>query len=234
MARFSPYLEDLRKRLFFLAIMFVVVFFFGLIFSGPMIRALLHVFAVRGVIFAATSPFQIAGLAVDIGLLCAFLVCIPFATYSLLSFAFPAIAPRARRAVLVSVPLSAALFIAGAGYGFAVLYYSLQMLAGFNDTIGLSNIWDIGSLIASVLTTAMLLGILFQFPLVLGALIRLNIMNAKDLASYRRLFYFATCIVVALLPPTDGLSMCIMALPLLLLYEMVLLVHRIHYYHNDQ
>ncbi len=222
---FFPYLEDLRRRLYATVVLFCILFGVGIFASRWVIAYLLIFFHIKGVTVATTSPFQLAGLAVDVGFLLATCITLPVCMFLLYQFVSPAITPRERWAIILSVPVSILLFVFGAGYGFLILYYSLDALALFNQSLGLANIWDIGSFISEVLVTSLLLGLVFQFPLIMSALLRVGLIDTAFLRRHRREAYFAIVIFVALLPPTDGLSLLIMTAPLLLLYEVVLLTH---------
>ncbi len=73
--------------------------------------------------------------------------------------------------------------------------------------------------------TAALLGFVFEFPLLLTLFIKLGVIRVEALKNKRRIAYFLICCLTALLPPTDGLSLIAMALPLVLLYEATILLN---------
>jgi sec-independent protein translocase protein TatC len=112
----------------------------------------------------------------------------------------------------------------GTGYGFITLYYGLQLIADLNVSFGLQNLWDIGFFIAQITITSLLLGVFFEFPMILFVLSKLGMVSKQHLKKGRRLAYAVIIIVVALLPPTDGISLVVMSLPLLLLYELSVLL----------
>jgi len=70
-----------------------------------------------------------------------------------------------------------------------------------------------------------LLGLVFELPLLLSLLIKLGITTPQTLKNNRRIAYFLTICLTALLPPTDGVSLIAMALPLVLLYEGTILLN---------
>ena len=222
---FLHYLESIRTSLYRLTIFFCLVFACGLFFSPHILRYFLIFFRTPGVTMATTSPFQLTGLTVDLSLSLALLASIPLLLYILFSFVTPAMTPREKRMVWYVIPLGIILFLLGTMYGFGILYYSLGTLAHINESFGLTNIWDISAFISEIIITGILLGALFQFPLILTALLRLHLLSPESLKSSRRVVYFSIFIIVSLLPPTDGLSLIIMTVPLILLYELVLLMH---------
>jgi sec-independent protein translocase protein TatC len=140
-------------------------------------------------------------------------------------FAYSALTKKELRKLLLSIPLSFLLFFFGFFYGFFILFYSFKLLASVNVNLGIQNIWDISLFLSQMAITSALLGLVFQMPLVITLLIRLKIFSIAFLKSKRRLVILLLCILVSLLPPTDGLSLIAMALPLYLLYEATILIN---------
>ena len=62
------------------------------------------------------------------------------------------------------------------------------------------------------------------FPLLLALLVKLSVMTPQTLKNYRRVAYALMVSSVALLPPTDGISLVAMTLPLVLLYEVTIIL----------
>ena len=100
------------------------------------------------------------------------------------------------------------------------------MIAQVNTSLGLKNMWDAGMFISELTLTATLLGVLFQFPLVMTGLIKMGILDKQFLKNNRRGAYAIITIIVALLPPTDGISLIVMTIPLVNLYEISILWNR--------
>jgi sec-independent protein translocase protein TatC len=74
-----------------------------------------------------------------------------------------------------------------------------------------------------IFITSSFLGLFFEFPIVVTFLIKINILKVKMLKDKRRIAYFSIFALTALLPPTDGISLIAIALPLILLYEVTIL-----------
>ncbi len=223
--RFMPYLEDIRKRLYRVVILFSVLFITGFFGAARILKFVIGEFHIDGVTIAVSSPFQFANLAMDIGFFVALVVCIPYGIYTVYSFISPALISKEKNVLLRSVPYSVGLFLFGFLYGFAVLYYALELLAQVNISIGIQNIWDITEFISQMFLTATLLGVLFEFPIIITILLRFNIIEVQFLKDKRKLAHFLTFCFVSLLPPTDGLSLVIMSLPLVILYEVTILLN---------
>jgi sec-independent protein translocase protein TatC len=223
--KFLPYLEDLRQRLYRGVILFVIVFFGGFLSTGIILKKILNLVHVEQVTIAVSSPFQFVDLAMDFGFFLAIIVSVPYIIYSFYVFIIPALTRSEKIRILKSIPLSAGLFILGFFYGFFILNYALEALASINVRLGIANFWNISQFLSQIFITSALLGLVFEFPLLLALLIKLGIVTPQTLKNKRLIAYFLMLSLTALLPPTDGISLIAMTLPLVLLYEVTILLN---------
>ena len=223
--KFLPYLEDLRGRLYRGVILFAVFFCGGFLSAGIILKKILKLVHIDQVTIATSSPFQFTDIAMDVGFFLALMVSVPYIIYSFYVFIVPALTRSEKIKLFKSIPLSVGLFIVGFFYGFFILYYALGLLASINIGLGIANFWNIGQFLSQMLITSALLGLVFEFPLLLSLLIKLGITTPQTLKNNRRVAYFLTICLTALLPPTDGVSLIAMALPLVLLYEGTILLN---------
>lgn len=221
---FGDFLADIRRRLLLCLAVFILGFSVGFFFSSSLIRALVALLELDGVQYVLSSPFQVLSLSMDMGFFVAVAAVFPLLLVEVYEFARPALLKSERSLVILYVLVSLLLFVMGFGYGVAVMYYATWAVASLNGTLGLVNLWDISTFLSQMLLTSVLLGVLFQFPLVLSALIRAGVSTRSSIASKRRLVIAAIVVVVALLPPTDGISLVVMAIPLVVLYELTLIL----------
>lgn len=223
LAKHGPHLDDLWRRVFRIAVVFTLVFIGGFFAAGPVLAFILRTIVLQGVTLVTTTPFQFIDLSVDVGFFAAFCVVVPYAVWQLCAFVRPAVSPMEYRALLLTLPLSILLFAMGFVYGIGIMVVGLQALADITVSVGLSNYWDIGSFLSSAIVTATLLGVLFQLPLILTFGLRVGALDTTMLIRHRRGVWAGIFMFVALLPPTDGLSLIVMSLPLILLYELTII-----------
>lgn len=223
--KFLPFLEDLRRRLFIGVILFAVFFVVGLLSANVILKKIVGLFDINEVILVASSPFQFIQIAMDLGFFLAILVTAPYVVYSFYIFILPALTRGEKIQLLKSVPMSVFLFIFGFFYGFFVLYYALGILASINTGLGIANFWNISQFLSQILITSVLLGLVFEFPLLLTLLIKLGVITSTTLKDHRRIAYCLLLLLTILLPPTDIVSLLGMVLPLLLLYEATIVLN---------
>lgn len=223
--KFLPYFEDLRTRLYWGVVLFITFFVGGFFSAGVILKEILALVHLDQVVIATTSPFQYITVAMDVGFFAAIMAAIPYIIYSCYVFIIPALTKHEKKRLLLSIPISAGLFIVGFIYGFFILYYSLGLFAAINVGLGIANIWNISQFLSEIFITAALLGFVFEFPLLLMLLIKLGVITPDALKNRRRIAYFSFAFVTALLPPTDVLSLLAMTLPLVVLYEVTILLN---------
>ena len=226
-SKYGVYFEDLRHRILSLTKIFVVVFALGFFATPQVIKFMMgYLNTFNGVTIVTTSPFQLVELAMSAGFFFACVITIPIFIYHLYSFLRPGLMPKERKIFLLSLPLSLVLFLFGFFYSSVMLYYAIKLIAEVNISLGVANYWDIAIFINQMMLTSSLLGLLFIFPLVITFLIRIGVMTAQFLKSKRKHAIVVIFIIVSLLPPTDGLSLILMALPLVLIFELTVLFNR--------
>ena len=232
--KFLPFLEDLRERLYRGVILFVIFFILGFFSTGIILKNVLEFVKIDGVTISTSSPFQFADIAMDMGFFLSIMVSVPYIIYSFYAFIVPALTRKEKIKLLKSIPISVGLFVVGFSYGFFILYYALGLLAALNASLGIANIWDISQFLSQIFITAALLGFVFEFPLVLTLFIKMGMINNQILKDKRRVAYFVILLLTSLLPPTDGISLLAMSLPLVLLYEATILINnkKDHVYNN--
>jgi sec-independent protein translocase protein TatC len=224
--KYGVYFEELRRKVLLLTKIFVVVFALGFLLTSPALKFILKYINIEDVILVTTSPFQLIELAMSVGFFFACIVVIPIFIYYLYSFLKPALLSKEKNIFLLSLPLALFLFVFGFIYGAGMLYYGIKFIAKTNVSLGIANYWDITSFISQIVLTSSMLGVIFLFPLILTFLMKINILTVEFLRSKRKHAIVGIFILVSLLPPTDGLSLVLMAVPLMLIFELTVLFNK--------
>lgn len=152
---------------------------------------------------------------------------VPFLLFQVWSAAKSFMDRRLARITFWLIPLAFGLFLAGAAFGYFVLLpIALQFLLGFRGP-ELEPMLAIGPFVGFVLLLVLPLGLIFQMPIVAVFLTRLGILDPRAAAGRRKYAILVIFIVSALLTPPDVFSQLLMAAPLLVLFELSLLVARL-------
>jgi sec-independent protein translocase protein TatC len=150
----------------------------------------------------------------------------PILIYQVYAYVLPAFSDVERRVVLPLLVIAPLLFFAGVAFAyFIVMPAAVKFLLGFNDSQ--FNVQVRARDYYSFFSTTMLAGgIVFQLPVAILAVTRLGIVSVAQLRANRRYAYLAIAIVAAALPGVDPISMLIEMVPLLVLYELSILLAR--------
>ena len=222
---YFPYLMEIRRRLLLGVSMMAISAILGFIYYDRIITLFITMFSFQGVNIVFTSPFQYIELAMSSALLIGLVSAIPFIIWQGLLFLKPALKPPEYRLILFMLPLSLVLFVAGFIFGVVMMKYVVIIFQQNSARLQVGTFLDISTLLSSILTTSALMGLAFQFPIVLAALVHFGIIDNARLARQRPWAYLSSFVFAMLLPPTDILSDILLTLPLVILFEFTLLLN---------
>jgi sec-independent protein translocase protein TatC len=174
--------------------------------------------------FGVTEPFTTTLTVSAYG---AIVLSLPVVLWQLYAYVLPAFSTTERKTVLPILLLFPVLFIAGIAFAyFVVMPAAVNFLLNFND--GQFNIQlrarDYYSFFSM---TELACGLIFQLPLAIIAVTRLGIVRVEQLTENRRYAYLIIAIVAAALPGVDPVTMLIEMVPLLVLFELSILLARV-------
>lgn len=173
--------------------------------------------------FGVAEPFT---TTVTITAYFALVIALPVILYQAYAFVLPALTDRERRVVvpfLLGVPV---LFVAGVVFGyFVVLPAATKFLLNFNHDqfniqVRARDYYSFFTLTLGVM------GLIFQLPIGILAVTRLGIVTPEQLSANRRYAIVIIAVVAMLLPGTDPVSMLLEMVPLLVLFELSVLLAR--------
>jgi sec-independent protein translocase protein TatC len=163
-----------------------------------------------------TEPFF---TSMKVSLYGALALAFPVLVYQIWSFLAPAFEERSQRVVSTYVAMASALFAGGIVFGYAlVLPRAVTFLVTYDE-----HFYDVqvrASYYFSFVTVALLgMGVIFELPIFILALVRLQVVTAAHLRKNRRLGILIVVIVAVLLPTVDPVSLAFEAIPMVLLFE---------------
>jgi len=149
------------------------------------------------------------------------LLSLPFILIVVARFVFPGLTRRERRAIMSSLWYAVALFAAGVASGyFMVLPPVIELMLKINSWLGIQcEFVELGDYVSFVLRLLIAFGLAYELPVVVVVLGYLGIVTSVLLRKFRRHVIVGLLLVAMLLTPPDPLSQILMALPLMLLYE---------------
>lgn len=156
----------------------------------------------------------------------AFLVSLPHTLYQLWAFVAPALYRHEKRLVLPLVVSSVLLFFAGMAFCYFAVFPVMFEFLPATAPEGIQVTPDIGSYLSLIMGLFAAFGATFEVPVLVVLLHRMGIVELSALRAARPYVVVAAFVVAGVLTPPDVLSQFLMAVPLLVLYEVGLLVCR--------
>lgn len=225
--RFSPFLAEVRRRILITLTVFLLASFAGFAFYENIIRFLIGTLALGDTNIVFTSPFQFINLAVSCGLATGVVVVLPLVVIQILSFLKPALKNTEFNLIVRFLPFSVILFVVGFVFGAGIMKWQIDIFLSRATSLGIGNVLDISSLLSVVLLTSVLMGIGFQFPIILLILMRLGVISHTQLARQRKWVYLASFVFTLFLPPDSILADVVLAMPFILSFEVTLIINRV-------
>ena len=149
----------------------------------------------------------------------------PYLFYEVWRFISPGLYAKERNAARGAVFFVSFLFLSGALFGYYVLTpMSINFLANYQLDPSIANEFDITSYVSTLSMLVLASAIMFQLPVVVYFLSMSGLVTSKMLKSYRRHSIVVILIVSAIITPPDVVSQLLIAMPILVLYEVGILI----------
>ncbi|MEK7990349.1 MAG: twin-arginine translocase subunit TatC [Thiotrichaceae bacterium] len=227
---FLAHLVELRDRLLRMVGVILVVFLalspflnnLFTFFSEPLLRAL-----PEGTQMIATNPISPFFIPVKLGLVLAVFITIPWSLYQMWGFIAPGLYKHEKYLVTPLLVSSTILFYLGMAFAyFAVFPLIFQFMVNTTPD-GVSMMTDIGSYLDFVLKLFFAFGLAFEVPVATFLLIWTGATTPDSLAEKRPYIIVGAFVAAMLMTPPDIISQTLLAIPVLLLFEIGLLFSRI-------
>jgi len=224
---FWEHLDDLRGTVFKSLIALAITFHLALAFANRILTVL--TWPLRQVTdhpenfllsLNVTDSFVLSvKLAFYVGLVAA----APAILYFVGQFVFPALRPKEKRLLWPGFAAGTVLFILGVLGCFRFMVpQTLHAFIQASHWLGIEPRWTIDSYIGFVTQFTLMSGLTFEIPLVMLILVQLGVIGYTTVRKGRKIFVLLAFVIAAFLAPPDPLSMVLMALPLIVLFEIAI------------
>lgn len=220
------HLDELRNRLIISVVAFIVFFIVGFIFVEDIYNWFVRDLDVKLIVL---GPSDIIWIYFMLASVIAIAGTIPVLALQIWLFVKPALKPIERKVTLSYVPALFLLFIVGLAFGYFVIFPVLmQFLIELGGEMVVTN-FTAEKYFRFILYTTLPFGFLFELPVVAMFLTSLGIINPYRLQKIRKYAYFILVIIAVIISPPDPMSDIIVAVPLLVLYEISVNISKIAY-----
>ena len=156
------------------------------------------------------------------------LIASPFILYELFRFVSPGLYDNERRYAVWIVGAAYLMFIIGTLVNYFIVFpFTVRFLGTYQVSPDVANMLTLQSYIDTLLGMSLIMGVVFELPVVCALMGRMGLINGNMMSTYRRHALVAILIVAAIITPTtDVFTLFVVALPIYLLYEISILIVR--------
>ncbi len=220
------HLDELRKRIIISLVAFVVFFIAGFVFVKDIyewfVKDLEMPLTVLGPLDIIYVYFLLAGVI-------AIALTVPVIIWQIWLFVRPALTKHERRITLTYIPVSFLLFILGLAFGYFIV---LPLVLNFLTSLGgemFTIMYTTDNYFQFVIRMTIPFSILFEMPLVVMFLTSLGIITPKAMQVNRKYAFFFIVVISVVITPPDFISDILVMIPLVLLYEISIVISTIVY-----
>ena len=226
---FLSHLFELRDRLIkallSIGIVFVCLFPWAkelyALLAQPLIATL-----PQGGQMIATDVVGVFLVPMEVALMVAFLIALPYVLYQVWAFVAPGLYTHEKRLALPLVAASVFLFFVGMSFAYFLVFPTVFKFMANIAPEGVAWMTDIEKYLSFVMTTFLAFGVTFEVPVVVVVLVRMRVVELETLKEWRSYMIVAAFVIAAIFTPPDVISQLMLAIPLCLLYELGMLMAR--------
>ncbi|MEW9699873.1 twin-arginine translocase subunit TatC [Paenibacillus sp. SI8] len=219
------HLTEVRKRLLIVFAWFVVTFSGGLYISPGILRYMKSqplVGEVAWNVFSFTDGLMIY---MKCALLVAILFTVPLLLYQVWAFVRPGLTDSEAKSTLPYIPVSFALFLIGASFSYWVVFpMMVRFMMRMNRSVGAAETYGIDRYFSFLFEVVFPMAIAFELPVVVLFLTRIGLLTPGRLKVTRKYAYVGLAITGSCISPPDMLSHLSVTVPLILLFEISVMV----------
>lgn len=152
----------------------------------------------------------------------------PYIIFKIFQFVNPALYPSEKKITIKITSVAYIMFMLGAATAYLIIFpFTFRFLASYQVSPDIPNLITLDSYIDTLLMLSLLMGIIFELPILAAMFAKIGIINARILSRYRRHAIVAILIVAAIITPTsDPFTLTLTSLPIYLLFELSILLIR--------
>jgi sec-independent protein translocase protein TatC len=157
-----------------------------------------------------------------------FILAFPFILWEIWKFIKPGLYPKERKNARSFIIISSFLFFLGILFGYYVITpLSVNFLGAYRVADEVKNNIDLASYIGLLRASVLAAGLIFEMPIIIFFLTKMGLVTPEFLRKYRKYMLVLVLILAALITPPDVISQIIVAIPMLILYEVSITISKI-------
>jgi sec-independent protein translocase protein TatC len=225
---FTGHIVELRQRLTWSVIVLVITTIIAFVFADQIFHFLIK--PAGNITLIYTEMTEMLSTYMIVSLAGGFVLAMPFFVYQIVMFVSPALTRQEKKYVYIALPWITLMFAGGVAFGYFILLPpAMKFLITFGSDIA-TPVIKIGNYITLVTRLLVAIGAVFETPVIITFLSRLGVVTPQWLAGKRKWAFIGAFILAAIITPTmDPINQSLVAVPLVVLYEISIILSRIVY-----
>jgi len=216
------HLNELRKRIIYTSIAILITTAVSYYFKNEILDFITRASKIEKLVFI--KPAEAFFVLMKISLLAGIIGAMPFILYQIWKYVGIALTKKERKYLIYFGPVSYILFLCGAAFAYrGVLPLGIRFLLSFSQDNIIPMI-TLSGYISFLTRMIIAFGLMFELPLVVLFLSILGVVTPGILKKWRKYAILVIFLVAAVLTPPDVISQIMLAVPILLLYEISILI----------
>ena len=221
------HLRELRRRLTWSAVVVAAGVIICFIFYKPIFDILERPAA--GLPFIVTDMTERMSTIMLVSFVGGVILAMPVLVYHGIMFVAPALTRQEKKWVLILIPWIFLMFLCGVAFGFFMLApWTIWFLSSFGSNIA-EMLPRISNYVSFLTKLLLITGFVFEMPVISTLLARIGILKPEWLSSKRSIAIIVSFVAAAVITPPDPITQLLLAIPLILLYELSILLAKLVY-----
>ena len=221
----SGHLRELRNRVVVCIVCLVVSFLAGLNYSEEIVNMLTDMGTAYGYSYVFISPQELLLQYFSVAMLAAVCITLPVILYQIWAFVQPGLKKNENMLFLSALFFGLICFVTGVIFAYKIMLpFMLRFLIGLSAGSDITAAVSVQNYIGFLLTIFMIMGIVFELPIIAVVLTQLGLVKVSWMKKGRKFIIVLIFLIAALITPPDIVSQVMVAFPMIGLYELSIII----------
>lgn len=219
------HLAELRKRITVIILSALIGFVLCFTFASRLVNYVADMAIGFGYDLVYLAPTELFMQYIKVGILGAIVIMSPVILYEIWAFLSPGLTTNEKKALLPALFFGLFCFVVGAAFSYKIMLpFMLQFFFNVNTSSDIAASISVENYLNFILSAVLTFGITFELPVVIAILTQFGLVRPELLKKGRKIAIVLIFLVGALITPPDITSQIMVALPMIVLYQISILV----------
>lgn len=224
----SGHLRELRNRLIAVLVFLAVGIVVSFSYTEPFVTLLTDMGEQFGYVFVYIRPQELLMVYFGVSLLGGLVLALPVILYETYAFCSPGLKKIEKTLMLLGATFGTVFFCMGVLFAYKITVpFMLRFLIAFSKDVAVSASISIEEYITFLMTVFVIFGVIFELPVLSVILTALGIVKPHWLVAARKVMIVVIFFLAAVITPPDIVSQIMVAIPIIVLYELSIFLSRI-------